>query len=423
MTQQIQPTPATTQPAEGVRELDPRLVVAERGIGGLAAATLHRIRGGELGPLPVVAGLVVIVVVFQSLNSAFLTPQNISNIAVQLVGYGLLSCGVIMVLLLGEIDLSIGSVAGVSGALLAVLAVHQGMPDVLAIVLAIAVGALIGAFHGTVFAKLGVPAFVVSLAGLLGWKGAHLYVLGPEGTINIPRDGAIAMLTKTFFAPAYGWGIGIAVVLVYFATTVYGESRRARAGLPAKPFADIGLRTVVLAVPVLGGIYVLNLWSGVPLAFLIFVAFVVAFDLMLRKTRYGRMVFAVGGNAEAARRAGINVDLVRISCFTLSSTLAAIGGVMIVSRNNAASQQTGGDEVLMFAIAAAVIGGTSLFGGRGTAYSALLGMLVIQSITAGLFLLQMPASVRFMITAVVLLVAVILDAMSRRSRRAHARGG
>jgi D-xylose transport system permease protein len=421
MTQQT--SPPSQEAVQAAREADPRLVAREAGLAGLATAFLHRLRGGELGPVPVIAGLFVIVVVFQSLNSAFLSPQNISNIAVQLVGYGLLSVGVIMVLLLGEIDLSIGSVAGVSGAILGVLSVQVGLPDIAAIALAVGSGALIGALHGTIFAKLGVPAFVVSLAGLLGWKGAHLFILGADGTINIPRDGAIAMLTKTFFTPAYGWGFGIAVIVLYAAACLYGERRRERAGLPSRPPADIAMRTVLLALPVLGGVWVLNQWSGVPLAFLVFVAFVVLFDLMLRKTRYGRMVFAVGGNAEAARRAGINVDLVRISCFTLSSTLAAIGGIMIVSRNNAVSQQTGGDEVLMLAIAAAVIGGTSLFGGRGSAYSALLGMLVIQSITAGLLLLQMSASVRFMITAVVLLVAVVLDAMSRRSRRAHARGG
>ncbi|QVQ52403.1 sugar ABC transporter permease [Spiractinospora alimapuensis] len=419
MTSEIQSTPAN---GSG-RAADPRLVRDHGAVGGIAASLVHRIRGGELGPLPVIAGLAVIAVVFQYLNSSFLTPQNISNIAVQLVGYGLLSSGVIMVLLLGEIDLSIGSLAGVSGAVLAVLTVNMGLSDLAGIILAVVVGAAIGALHGTVFAKLGVPAFVVTLAGLLGWKGAHLYILGAEGTINIPRDGLIASLTKTYFTPAYGWAIGVAAVLVFLAATVYGEWRRVHAGLEARSAADVALRTTVLAVPVLGGVYVLNLWNGVPLAFLIFVGFVVVFDIVLRRTRYGRMVFAVGGNAEAARRAGINVDLVRISCFTLSSTLAAIGGVMIVSRNNAVSQQTGGDEVLMFAIAAAVIGGTSLFGGRGSAYSALLGMLVIQAITAGLFLMQMSASVRFMITAVVLLVAVVLDAMTRRSRRVHARGG
>lgn len=389
-----------------------------------AGATLaQRIRSGELGPLPVIVGLVAIAIVFQTLNSAFLTPQNMSYMAVQLVGFGLLSSGVIMVLLIGEIDLSIGSVAGVSGAVLAVLAVRFGVPDVAAILLTILTGALIGVVHGTIFAKVGVPAFIVTLAGLLGWQGAHLYVLGPEGTINIARDGAIAIITQTFFAPWIGWAVAFAALGIYLLALLREARRRGAAGLPALSGSEIGLRTILLALPVLGGVWVLNQWSGVPLPFLIFVGFVIAFDLVLRKTRYGRMIFAVGGNAEAARRAGINVDLVRISAFALSSTLAAIGGILLVSRADGVSQNTGGDEVLMLAIAAAVIGGTSLFGGRGSAYSALLGMLVIQSITAGLLLLDMDASVRFMITAVVLLVAVVLDAMSRRSRRVHARGG
>ncbi|MDS1271039.1 sugar ABC transporter permease [Lipingzhangella sp. LS1_29] len=382
-----------------------------------------RLRGGELGAMPVIVGLVLIAVVFQSLNSNFLTPQNLSNMSVQLVAYGLLSCGVIMVLLIGEIDLSIGSVSGVAGALLAVLAVNHGLPEIVAIALVVLAGAAIGALHGTIFAKVGVPAFVVTLAGLLGWKGAHLFVLGDQGTINVPRDGTIAALTKTFFAPWIGWSVALAILGIYLVAQMVGARRRANAGLPTRSTAEVLLRWALLAAPVLGGVAILNAWSGVPLAFLIFVGFVVAFDLVLRKTRYGRMVFAVGGNAEAARRAGINVDLVRISVFTLSSMLASIGGIMLVSRADGVSQATGGDEVLMFAIAAAVIGGTSLFGGRGSSYSALLGMLVIQSITAGLLLLQMDASVRFMITAVVLLIAVVLDAMSRRSQRMHARGG
>ena len=181
------------------------------------------------------------------------------------------------------------------------------------------------------------------------------------------------------------------------------------------------MRTALLALPVLGGVWVLNSFRGVPVAFLLFVGVVVLFDLILRKTRYGRMVFAVGGSAEAARRAGINVDLIRISVFALASTLAGVGGILLVSRSYAVNQLTGGGDDLMMAIAAAVIGGTSLFGGRGSAYSALLGGLVLGAISSGLYLLQMDSSVRFMITAVVLLVAVILDAVSRRTRKAHAR--
>ncbi|MFC7327345.1 sugar ABC transporter permease [Marinactinospora rubrisoli] len=407
---------------ETVPAPDPRPIVAGGSPRGLVQAGLRRLRGGELGALPVLVGLVVICVVFQSLNSNFLSPQNLSNLTLQVVSTGLMSCGVIMVLLLGEIDLSVGSVSGVSGAVLAVLAVNQGLPEPVAIALAVLTGALIGVVHGTIFAKVGVPAFVVTLAGLIGWQGAQLYLLGSDGTINVPYDGAIAYLTQTYFVPAVGWGIAVVAVGLYTGLTLYGERRRTAAGLPARSVAEVLLRAGLLAVPVFGGVAVLNLWNGVPLAFLIFLGFVVVFDLVLRKTRYGRMVFAVGGSAEAARRAGINVDLIRISVFALASTLAAVGGILAVSRGFAVSQSSGGGDVLMLAIAAAVIGGTSLFGGRGSAYSALLGGLVLGAITSGLYLLQMDSSVRYMITAAVLLVAVILDAVSRRSRRAHARG-
>ncbi|MEY9211154.1 sugar ABC transporter permease [Thermobifida halotolerans] len=402
---------------------DSRLIVDEPGLRGLVSGALRRLRGGELGPVPVVLGLFVIAAVFWSLNDKFLSPQNLSNLTVQIVAIGLMSSGVIMVLLLGEIDLSVGSVAGVCGVVMTILAVRHGWNEIAAMAAAVVVGALIGALHGTVFAKIGVPAFVVTLAGLIGWQGAQLYLLGADGTINVPYDGAIGYLTQTYFVPAVGWGIGITAVVLYAGLTLYGERRRAAAGLPAKSATEIAVRTVLLAVPVLGGVWVLNAYKGVPLAFLIFLGVVVVFDLILRKTRYGRMVFAVGGNAEAARRAGINVDLIRISVFALASMLSGLGGIMFVSRSFAVNQSTGGGDALMMAIAAAVIGGTSLFGGRGSAYSALLGGLVLGAITSGLFLLQMDSSVRFMITAVVLLIAVILDAVSRRSRRTHARGG
>jgi D-xylose transport system permease protein len=220
-----------------------------------------------------------------------------------------------------------------------------------------------------------------------------------------------------------GWALVVLTVLLYMGAVFTVERKRRLAGLPFKPLPEVLFRSALLAVPLVGGVWVLNQYKGVPLAFLIFVGFVVALDLILRKTRYGRMVYAVGGSSEAARRAGINVDFIRISVFGIASTLAALGGIMLVSRNFAASVSTGGGEELMMAIAAAVIGGTSLFGGRGNAYSALLGGLVLGAIASGLLLLQMESSVRFMITAAVLLVAVILDAISRRGRKTHARGG
>ncbi|RNL85021.1 sugar ABC transporter permease [Halostreptopolyspora alba] len=414
-----------TSPVEDAQDApspDPRLLVPTSAPRDLLHAGIRRIRGGELGPIPVIIGLVVISVVFQTLHPQFLSAQNLSNLTVQIAAVGLMSTGVIMVLLLGEIDLSIGSVAGVSASILAVLAVNVGLPEWLAIVTAVGAGLVIGLIHGTLFAKVGVPAFVVTLAGLLGWQGAQLYLLGDEGTINVGADGAIAFLTQTYFVPAMGWTIVAVVILAYFAISLAGQRRRAAAGLQSRSPVEITVRAVLFAIPAVAAVAVLNQFKGVPLAFLIFVGFVAAFEFMLRKTRYGRMVYAVGGSAEGARRAGINVDLIRISVFGLASMLAAAGGVLMVSRSFSASLDTAAGEELMMAIAAGVIGGTSLFGGRGNAYSALLGGLVLGAITSGLYLIQMDSSVRFMITALVLLIAVTLDAMSRRSRRTHARG-
>lgn len=266
----------------------------------LLAALKRRIRGGELGAMPVIVGLIAICITFQLLHERFLSPQNLSNLTVQVAGVGLMTTGVIMVLLLGEIDLSIGSVAGASAAVLAVLAVRVGIPEWAAIVAAAATGLVIGIVHGTLFAKVGVPAFVVTLAGLLGWQGVQLQLLGNDGTINISDNGPIAALTHTFFVPAFGWGIAAAVVGVFVVLTFYGERRRASAGLGSMSTLEIAVRSIALAIPVFGSVYILNQYKGLPLALIIFVGFVVAFDLMLRKTRYGRMVFAVGGGAEAA---------------------------------------------------------------------------------------------------------------------------
>ncbi|WP_150240813.1 sugar ABC transporter permease [Nocardiopsis quinghaiensis] len=425
MTQQ---TPVSKAPGRGGAESvapkrDPRLLATVASPKGWLDAFKRALRGGDLGALPVVIGLILIAVVFQSANDRFLSPQNLSNLTVQIAAIGLMTTGVIMVLLLGEIDLSIGSVAGLAAAALAVLAVKQGVSEWVAIALAVGLGLLVGLVHGFIFAKLGVPAFVVTLAGLLGWQGLHLYLMGADGTINTSPSGTIALLTQTYFVSFMGWAIAVLALGLYVVSVFLVERRRRLAGLPYKPLTGVLFRAALLAVPILGGVWVLNQYKGVPLAFLIFVGFVVALDLILRKTRYGRMVYAVGGNAEAARRAGINVDLIRISVFGIASALAALGGVMLTSRNFAASVSTGGGEELMMAIAAAVIGGTSLFGGRGNAYSALLGGLVLGAIASGLLLLQMNTSVRFMITAGVLLVAVILDSLSRRGRKTHARGG
>jgi len=381
----------------------------------------RRIRHGELGAWPVIIGLIVIWVVFQSLNDRFLTPQNLSNLTLQIAATGTISVGIVLVLLLGEIDLSVGSVAGVAAATLAVLTVRNGWGDVAAIVAVLVFGALIGTLHGTIFAKIGVPAFVVTLAGNIGWLGLQLYLLSPQGTINLSYTGFIAKLTHTNLSDIAGWVVGILVIVLYALALIVDQRRRLANGLPVRSMRDSLIRVIGLALIVAVSVAVLNAWQGVPVALLIFVGLVVVVDLVLRRTRYGRSIYAVGGNAEAARRAGINVAFIRISVFALCSMLAALGGVLTASRGYSAGQSTGAGDVLLVAIAAAVIGGVSLFGGRGSTYGALLGSLVLGSITSGMFLLQLESSVRYMITAVVLLAAVILDSLSRRGRQASGR--
>ena len=395
--------------------------VSEEPSGGLFAAIGRRVRAGELGAWPVILGLVIIWIVFQLLNDRFLTAQNLSNLALQTAAIGVISVGVVLVLLLGEIDLSVGSVAGVGAATLAVLSVRHGIPDIPALLLVLLLGALIGALQGFFFARVGVPSFVVTLAGNLGFLGLQLYLLFPQGTINIPYNGFVADLTHTNLSGIAGWVVGAIVVAVYAASVLVGRRRRVAAGLPVQSFAASMVRVIAMAVLIGAVVAVLNAWQGVPVALLIFVGLVVVMDLVLRRTRYGRKIFAVGGNVDAARRAGMNVVFVRISVFVLCSMFAVFGGILLASRGFAASQSTGASDTLLLAIAAAVIGGVSLFGGRGSTYGALLGSLVLGSITSGMFLLQLESSVRYMITAAVLLAAVVLDSLSRRGRAAHGR--
>ncbi len=386
-----------------------------------ATSLASRLRGGELGSWPVIIGLIVIWAVFQSLNKNFLSSQNISNMTLQIVAYGVISLGVTLVLLLGEIDLSIGSVAGVGAATLVVLSIRHGWPDWLALIAVLALGLLIGLLQGFFFAEVGVPSFVVTLAGNLGWLGLQLWILFPQGTIQIPYTGFIATLTHQYLSRPLGWILGAVVVAIYAAAELVTRARRARAGLPTRSLTGSIVRIVGLAIVVFAVVWVLNDWLGVPVGLLILVGLVVVADLVLRRTRYGRSVYAVGGNVEAARRAGINVAMIRMSIFAMCSMLAAFGGVLFVSRGFAASQSTGASDVLLIAIAGAVIGGVSLFGGRGSPYGALLGALVLGSITSGMLLLSLDTSVRYMITAAVLLAAVVLDSLSRRGRRSTGR--
>lgn len=420
--EQPEPGGAELPPGAAVSQVDPRILMRQEGFAGYWTEFKRRVRGGELGSLPVICGLIVIWIVFQSLNDRFLSAQNLSNLSIQIASTGLIAVGIVWVLLLGEIDLSIGSVSGVSAAILAVLNINHGWSDAAAIAAAVGVGCGIGLIQGFFFAKIGVPAFVVTLAGLIGWQGLQLYILGSQGTINLRYNSAIHKLTSYYFEyVAVGYGIAGACVLVYAVTRYFEYKRRTEAGLPTIPIQDIAFRTAVLAVIAFAVAYVLNQWYGTPLALVIFLAFVIVGDLILRRTAYGRKMYAVGGGVEAARRAGISVPLIRISAFVICSTMAAIGGIFAASRIVSAGQSTGSGDVLTNAIAAAVIGGTSLFGGRGSTYSALLGMLVIGSISSGMDLQSVNSSVKLMITGAVLLAAVVLDSVSRRSQKASGR--
>ncbi|MFI9048510.1 sugar ABC transporter permease [Streptomyces sp. NPDC053427] len=394
----------------------------EHGIQGALASFARRFRSGELGSVPVVLGLVVVWLIFESLNRNFLSPRNLSNLSVDIVGTGLIAIGIVFVLLLGEIDLSVGSVSGLAAAAFAVLNVNQGMGEGLAVLLAVLAGTAIGAVQGFFFAKVGVPAFVVTLAGLLGWNGLMLYILGTSGTINLDDKGLVAMLTGHYFTDvAAAYGLAALGTAGYFLASYRDTMRRRAAGIPSRPLRETLLRTAVLAAVALAAAYVLNQFQGLPLALLIFLIFLVGLDYVLRRTPYGRMIFALGGSVEAARRTGLNVGLVRISVFMISGTMAAIGGLFLASRVTSASQSSGSGNLLMDAIAAAVIGGTSMFGGRGRTWSALLGVLVIQSIASGVALMGIQTAVQFMITGGVLLIAVVIDSLSRRAQKSHGR--
>lgn len=419
------PTPEA-QPADATAALpadlqDERLI-ASQGVSGFVRAFLSRLRSGDLGSLPVVVGLIVIWGVFALRNDAFLSSRNLVNLTQQSVPTGIIALGIVLVLLLGEIDLSVGSISGLSAAILAVGFVGNGWSLPLAIIAALVAGAVIGGVYGLLYTRFGVPSFVITLAGLLGFLGLQLKVLGKEGSINIPFDSAIVQFSALKFLPdAVAYAIVVAAVLIYAALRLRSNQRRAVAGLSTTPVVTLALRSVALLLLLGIPVYVLNRDRGVSYMFVLFLALVVIFDFVIRRTSWGRSVLAIGGNVEAARRAGINVKRIYVTVFVFCSTLAALGGLLAAGRLAAANQSSGGGDVNLNAIAAAVIGGTSLFGGRGSAYSALLGILVIQSISNGLSLVNLGSPERYMITGGVLLLAVIVDSLSRRSRAAHGR--
>ncbi|MGW7450951.1 sugar ABC transporter permease [Streptomyces sp. NPDC054787] len=407
---------------DAIPAVDPRLLVREEGLAGYVGEFKRKMKAGDLGSLPVVIGLIVIWSIFQGLNSNFLSPENLTNIAITMTGTGMIAIGIIFVLLLGEIDLSVGSVSGVSGAIVAVLAVTHGVNEWLAILAAIAGGALIGCIHGFFFARLGAPAFAVTLSGLLFWLGAMLQILGSNGTINIDSDGVVGKLTTYFFSDvAVAYGLAALAVAGYFLSAFLDARRREAAGMPTRPLAEILLRTGLLAVFAFGPAVLFNQYKGLPLAVVVFLLALIVTDFVLRRTTFGRNVFALGGSVEASRRAGINVTRIRITVFAISSTFAAIGGLFWASKIAAANQSAGAGDLLMNVIAAAVIGGTSLFGGRGRTWNALLGVMVIVSIQYGLALEGIATPIQYMITGAVLLATVVIDSITRKTQKTAGR--
>jgi len=377
---------------------------------------LQRIAQGELGSLRVLLALVVIWVIFSLANERFLTATNLVNLSLQIAATGTISVGVVLVLLLGEIDLSVGIVSGLCAAVMAVLAEQHGWGPVLAILAGIGAGAAIGLFQGSVVTRFGIPSFVVTLAGLIGWQGALLWVLGSTGTVNITQQ-AIVDLANKFFDGTSAYVLAAVVVAGFAAATLNARRRRRAAGLAAATPPVVAARIAGVAILAFGVVAILTADRGVPLALVILLAFVVFFDYVVRRTRFGRHMLAVGGNMEAARRAGIPVNRVRVTVFVLTSVMAACGGILGASRLLAVNQSSGGSDLLLLAIAGPVIAGTSLFGGRGTVWSALLGGLIIGSISNGMDLLALPSSTKFMVTGGVLLAAVVIDAAARQRRQ------
>jgi D-xylose transport system permease protein len=381
---------------------------------------LRRFIQGDLAELRVVLILAVIWVIFYVQEDRFLSSVNLTNLVLQATAVGLVAVGVTLVLLLGEIDLSVGAVSGLCASIMAVLIEKEGWNPYLGIAAAVLAGTAIGLFQGTWFTRFAIPSFVVTLAGLLAWPGAQLEVLGETGTVNI-TDSKVTGLTTTFYSETVGWIFAVIAIGAFAAFNLVGRQRRIRASLPAAPLGQVVLRIGLVAAAVILTIWVLNDDRGLPLALLILLGFVLLFFYITTRTSFGRHIFAVGGNAEAARRAGIGVRRVRVIVFAIAGMMAAIGGIMAASRLLAVNQSSGAGDFLLLAIAAPVIAGTSLFGGRGSVWHALLGALVIQSISNGMDLLGLESSVKFMVTGAVLLAAVTVDAIARRQRQAAGR--
>jgi D-xylose transport system permease protein len=401
------------QPSPGAPAAD--APVTRGGLSGYVRQWVDNIRGGELGILPIIVGIVVIGAYFQARNSNFLTAGNFVNLIAQMSPFAVIGMGMVFILLLGEIDLSVGYVSGMGGVIAAVL-LEPGKgqwPTWLALVAALATGCAIGLLQGFFVSRIGVPSFVVTLAGLLGWNGVVLQVIGSKGTIVI-QDKLVIGLANDNLSSTLSWIVAIVGIAGYLGVQLATAYRRRQAGLPNVPWSVIAVRTAIIGALGIGVVAWANTDRGVPYVGLLMLVLLVFWTFIATRTRFGRHVYAVGGNAEAARRAGISVPNIRLAVFAISGTMAALGGIVLASRLSSVDTSTGGGSTLLYSIAACVIGGTSLFGGRGYVRSAILGAIVIAMIDNGLGLLNVSAGTKFIVTGIVLLAAVTLDSLSRR---------
>jgi D-xylose transport system permease protein len=411
-----------TDPAAAAAELPGREQPSPDTLGGYVRLWLQGVRAGELGSLPIIVGLVVIFITFGLLNDVFLTERNFTNLLLQMAAIATIAIGVVFVLLIGEIDLSVAFVSAVGGVVMTLLLRPDdpGWPWWICIAVALAVTTAIGFVQGLVMTKAGVPSFVVTLAGFLVWSGVVLILTtraSRVGTIRV-QDETVVGIASDFLSDLWGWIVGAALVAGYALAQLRTALGRRAGGLVGKPPVVIGLQTAGLAAVTFLGVWYANKDRGVPKVTVILGILLLFWSFVASRTRFGRHVYAVGGNPEAARRAGIAVDRIRIAVFMISGFMAGVGGIFLASRLRSVATNTGGGNLLLLVIAAAVIGGTSLFGGTGRVVSALLGALVIASIQNGMDLLGLASGEKFVITGLVLLGAVLVDAYAKRRRAA-----
>jgi len=390
----------------------------------------RRVRGGDMGSLPAILGLVVLFVVFGLANDRFLSALNLANLITQAGAICVLAMGLVFVLLLGDIDLSAGVAGGVAACAMALTVVNLSWPWWAAILVGTACGALIGLAIGVLRASLGIPSFVVTLAFFLGLQGVTLKLIGEGGSVRVD-DPVIRGLTIENLSVPVGWALALAVVLGYAGVEAFQLRRKKALRLSHPPGGVILARVSAIAAVVFGVTVVLNVnrsvnpsveIRGIPYVLPLVLVLLVVATVVLTRTSYGRHIYAVGGNAEAARRAGISVDRIRVSVFVVCSSLAALSGIIAASYAGKVSASSGAGNTLLYAVGAAVIGGTSLFGGRGRAIDAVIGGVVVATIANGLGLLNQSSYINFLVTGGVLLLAASVDAISRRRRSSSGMG-